>query len=227
MTGQTRKKWLLFDLDGTLFDSSEGIKGCYREALAHFGITVTDDRELDKIMGPSLYLSFHDFFGLCGDDVTEAVRIYRDRYNAEGIYQVKMYEGMDALLRDLHEEGHTVCLATTKPQVMAEKILAFSGLAPCFDIVCGSQLDGSRSDKVELIAEVLRQAVAAEGKPVNKSRVYMIGDRFYDMEGAVKAGVRGVGVTFGFGTEEELLTAGAECLADSAEELRALLLEEA
>lgn len=223
MTQQTQKKWVLFDLDGTLFDSSEGIKSCYREALAHFGITVTDDRELDKVMGPSLYLSFHEFFGLDGDDVTQAVKLYRDRYSAEGIYQVRMYEGIDGFLRDLHEEGHTVCLATTKPQVMAEKILAFSGLADYFDIVCGAQLDGSRSDKVELIAEVLRQAALTEGAPVDKSRVYMIGDRFYDIEGAVKSGVRSIGVTYGFGSREELLAAGAEYLADSAQALRDIL----
>lgn len=227
MNPENGKKCVLFDLDGTIFDSSQGIKGCYREALAHFGITVADDSELDKIMGPSLYLSFHDFFGLEGEQVTEAVRIYRERYNAEGIYQVRMYEGINTLLKDLRGAGHTVCLATTKPQIMAEKILAFSGLVKYFHIVCGALLDGSRSDKVELIHEVLQQAeeLHPDSGSVEKSRVYMVGDRFYDIEGAVKTGVRAVGVTYGFGTREELLGAGAEFLADSPDGLRPLLLE--
>lgn len=221
-----RKPYALFDLDGTIFDSSQGIKSCYREALSHFGIYVKDDRELDKIMGPSLYLSFHDFFGLEGEQVTEAVKIYRDRYSAEGIYQVKMYDGIDRAIRQLRENGCVICLATTKPQVMAEKILDFSGLAPYFDIVCGAHLDGSRSDKVELINEVCRQLAEQfhGGQPVEKDRVFMIGDRFYDMEGAVKTGVRALGVTYGFGSPEELLKAGAEFLADTPEQAAEILL---
>ena len=167
-----RKPYALFDLDGTIFDSSQGIKSCYREALSHFGIYVKDDRELDKIMGPSLYLSFHDFFGLEGEQVTEAVKIYRDRYSAEGIYQVKMYDGIDRAIRQLRENGCVICLATTKPQVMAEKILDFSGLAPYFDIVCGAHLDGSRSDKVELIDYAMKQVGFTD-----KNGVVMIGDR--------------------------------------------------
>lgn len=210
-----RKKYALFDLDGTIFDSSVGIKSCYREALSHFGITVQDDSELDKVMGPSLYLSFHEFFGLEGEQVNEAVKIYRDRYNAEGIYQVKMYDGIDEAIKQLKRERCVICLATTKPQVMAEKILDFAGLARWFDIVCGAHLDGSRSDKAELIEAVLRQSKY----PVEKRDVYMIGDRLYDMEGAVKAHVRALGVTYGFGSREELMAAGAQYLADTPQEI--------
>ena len=220
------RKCVLFDLDGTLFDSSEGIKNCYREALSHFGMTVKDDRELDKVMGPSLYLSFHEFFGLEGEQVKEAVKIYRDRYNAEGIYQVKMYDGIDTLIGKLKENGCVICLATTKPQVMAEKILAFSGLAPCFDVICGANLDGSRSDKVELIREVVRQISVTYngGEPVPKDNVFMIGDRFYDIEGALATGVHAIGVTYGFGSREELREAGAECIVDSPAGIADILL---
>ena len=220
------RKCVLFDLDGTLFDSSEGIKNCYREALSHFGMTVKDDRELDKVMGPSLYLSFHDFFGLEGEQVNEAVKIYRDRYNAEGIYQVKMYDGVDTVIGQLKENGCVICLATTKPQVMAEKILEFSGIAPYFNVICGANLDGSRSDKVELINEVLNQISFTynNGKPVEKDSVFMIGDRFYDMKGALATGVHSIGVTYGFGSREELTEAGAEFIADSAAEIADILL---
>lgn len=220
------RKCVLFDLDGTLFDSSEGIKNCYREALSHFGMTVKDDRELDKVMGPSLYLSFHDFFGLEGEQVNEAVKIYRDRYNAEGIYQVKMYDGVDTVIGQLKENGCVICLATTKPQVMAEKILEFSGIAPYFNVICGANLDGSRSDKVELINEVLNQISFTynNGKPVEKDSVFMIGDRFYDIKGALATGVHSIGVTYGFGSREELTEAGAEFIADSAAEIADILL---
>lgn len=206
----TAHRCALFDLDGTLFDSSEGVFASYRKGLAHFGITVEDDRELMPVMGPSLYLSFHEIFGLEGEQVQEAVRLYRVHYNAEGIYQVKMYEGIEPLLRRLKREGFTLCVATTKPQTMAEKILGFSGIAPYFDAICGSELDGRRSDKAELIDYAMKQTGFTD-----KNRVYMIGDRHYDMEGAVRSGVHALGVTYGFGSREELLRAGAECLADS------------
>ena len=211
---------VLFDLDGTLFDSSEGILSCYKRGLTHFGITVRDDSELNKVLGPSLYISFHDFFGLEGEQVNEAVRIYRERYNEEGIYQVRMYDGIEKLLKALKDNSFTLCLATSKPQVMAEKILGFSGLMSYFDAVCGANLDGSRSDKIELIEYAMKQVGFTD-----KNEVVMIGDRFYDVAGAVKAGVHSIGVTYGFGSREELMNAGAEYIADCPEEIARYLLE--
>ena len=209
---------VLFDLDGTLFDTSEGIFFCYKQGLARFGITVRDDSELVKVMGPSLFISYHDFFGLEGEQVAEAVRIYREHYNAEGIYRARLYDGMENLLDTLKQKGFSVCVATSKPQVMAERILGFSGLRHYFDAVCGSNLDGSRSDKVELIAYAMQQTGFTD-----KSRVVMVGDRFYDITGAVKAGVHSIGVTYGFGSREELLQAGAEYLADTPADIGLLL----
>lgn len=213
------RKCVLFDLDGTLFDSSEGIKMCYRKGLARFGIVVEDDSDLDKVIGPSLYDSYSRFFGLEGEDVIEAVRIYRELYNHEGIYRVKMYEGVDCMLKSLKQNGFTVCLATSKPYVMAEKILDFSGLKPYFDVLCGANLDGSMSDKIELINECLKQSGFTD-----KSVAYMVGDRFYDIAGALNTGVHSVGVTYGFGTFEELFAAGAEFICTSPEEVAKLLV---
>ncbi len=205
-----REKCILFDLDGTLFDSSEGIKMCYRKGLAHFGIVVENDSELDKVIGPSLYDSYSQFFGLKGDEVTEAVRIYRELYSSDGIYKVRMYDGVEKMLDSLKQNSFTICLATSKPHVMAQRILEFSGLKPYFDVVCGANLDGSMSDKVELISECLKLSDFTD-----KSRVFMVGDRFYDIVGAIRAGVHSVGVTYGFGSHQELSDAGAEYIADS------------
>lgn len=205
-----REKCILFDLDGTLFDSSEGIKMCYRKGLAHFGIVIENDSELDKVIGPSLYDSYSQFFGLKGDEVTEAVRIYRELYSSDGIYKVRMYDGVEKMLDSLKQNSFTICLATSKPHVMAQRILEFSGLKPYFDVVCGANLDGSMSDKVELISECLKLYDFTD-----KSRVFMVGDRFYDIVGAIRAGVHSVGVTYGFGSHQELSDAGAEYIADS------------
>ena len=210
----------MFDLDGTLFDTSEGIKMCYRKGLEHFGICVEDDRELDKVIGPSLYHSYSRFFGLEGEQVTQAVGIYRDLYGSEGIYMIRMFDGVEELLNTLKQNGFTICLTTTKPYVMARKILGFTGLDRYFDAVCGANLDGSMSDKLDLINESLKQSGFTD-----RNRACMIGDRLYDVEGAKKAGVWSIGVTYGFGTREELEEAGADFLADSPAEIGRLLLE--
>lgn len=210
---------VLFDLDGTLFDTSEGIMECYRMGLEHFGIFVKDNSELRKVIGPSLYTSYHEFFGLEGVQVNEAVKVYREKYNSEGIYKCRMYDGIEKVLNTLKPNGFTVCTATSKPQIMAEKILNFSGIAKYFDVICGAELDGSRSDKAELIDTALKQCNFTD-----RNKVAMVGDRFYDIKGAVEAGVHSIGVTYGFGSREELAKAGAEYIIDAAEKIIDIVL---
>lgn len=216
----SRFRCILFDLDGTLFDTSEGIVECYRVGLEHFGIYVKDNRELRKVIGPSLYKSYNEFFGLEGDQINQAVRLYREKYNSEGIYKCRMYDGIDKILDTLKSKEFTLCVATSKPYVMAEKILKFSGLAQYFDVVCGAELDGSCSDKIELINTALKQCSFTD-----KSKAAMVGDRFYDIKGAIEAGVYPIGVTYGFGSRTELEESGAECIADTAEEVLNIILQ--
>ncbi len=216
----SEKKCVLFDMDGTLFDTSEGIKMCYRYGLEHFGITVKDDSELDRVIGPSLYDSYHEFYGLEGDDLKEAVRLYRELYSRKGIYKLRMYDGVEDMICSIKQDGHIIGLATTKPYVMADKILGFSGLKHYFDVICGSNLDGSMSDKYLLINTCLAQCGFTD-----KSRVYMVGDRFYDIEGAKAVGVHPVGVTYGFGCREEFLEAGAEYIVDSPKEVARMITD--
>lgn len=207
-------KCVLLDLDGTLFDTSEGIMECYKMGLEHFGIFVKDDRELRKVIGPSLYISYRDFYGLDEDQVKEAVRIYREHYNGGGIYKCRLYDGMENVLKSLKLNDFTVCVATSKPQVMAEKILNYFGLTEYLDTICGAELDGSRSDKIELINTALKRVGFTD-----KNKVVMVGDRFYDIKGAIGAGIHSIGVTYGFGTKEELIEGGAEYIVDAPEDI--------
>ena len=212
-------KCVLMDLDGTLFDTSEGIMECYKMGLEKFGIFVKDNSELRKVMGPSLYISYRDFYGLDEVQVKEAVRIYREHYNGGGIYKCRMYEGMENTLKLLKANNLKVGVATSKPQVMAEKILNHFGLDEYFDVICGSELDGSRSDKVELINFALKQVGFTD-----KNEVVMVGDRFYDIKGAIGAGVHSIGVAYGFGTKEELAEAGAEYIVEAPEDILKIVL---
>ena len=215
----SEKKCVLLDMDGTLFDTSEGIKMCYRAGLARFGITVRDESELDRVIGPSLYDSFNEYYGLKGDDLKEAVRIYRELYLTEGIYKLCMYDGVVDMLKSVKQNGNIIGLATTKPLVMAARILEFSGLEEYFDVVCGANLDGSMSDKCELINNCMNRCGFGD-----HNRVYMVGDRFYDIIGARQAGVHPIGVTYGFGCREELEEAGAEFIAATPGDVAQLLI---
>lgn len=210
---------VLFDFDGTLFDTSEGIKMCYRKGLEQFGVYVKNDSELDRIIGPSLFDSYRSFYGLVGDDVVTAVRIYREHYNSNGIYMVHPYDGIEKALIALKENSFTLGVATSKPKVMAEKILDFTGMAKYFDVVCGANLDGTMSDKVELITEAMKLSGFTD-----KTQVCMVGDRFYDIAGAKKVGICSVGVTYGFGGYDELVNAGADYIADSPMQAARLII---
>ena len=148
------------------------------------------------------------------------MRLYRELYSRKGIYKLRMYDGVEDMICSIKQDGHIIGLATTKPYVMADKILGFSGLKPYFDVICGSNLDGSMSDKFLLISTCLEKCGFTD-----KSRVYMVGDRFYDIEGAKAAGVHSLGVTYGFGSREEFLEAGAEYIVDSPKEVARMITD--
>ncbi len=205
----------IFDLDGTLTDPKEGITKCVQYALKSFGI----DEELDNLtcfIGPPLAEMFHTTYGVDG---AKAVEKYRERYRDIGIFENAVYDGVPELLRALKAAGVKVALATSKPEVFALRILEKYKIAEYFDVSVGSELDGRRTDKAEVVAEALRRL----GNP-DKSGVIMIGDRSHDVIGAEKCGVGCIGVSFGYAAEGELKTAGAIKIADSVSELQKLLL---
>ena len=210
---------LLFDLDGTLTDPKEGITLSVQYALVTGGIDAPDPDALCCFIGPPLKEQFMDYAGWNDQEGEAAVARYRERFGTVGWAKNKVYDGMHDLLAALREAGFTLAVATSKPFVYAEQILRHFGLLDYFHVAVGSELDGTRTDKAEVIEETLRQL----GQP-DRSRVLMIGDRRHDVEGAAKCGVPCVGVRYGFAAEGELEAAGACHVADSVEALRDYLL---
>ncbi len=205
---------VLFDLDGTLTDPKEGITRCVQYALRSFGIE-EDCENLVCFIGPPLAEMFAETYGIDG---YAAVDKYRERYTDVGIFENSVYDGIADMLFYLKNVGVRVALATSKPEVFARRILEKYELMEYFDEVCGSELDGHRTDKSEVVAEALRRL----GNP-DESGVIMVGDRSHDVIGAAKCGVKCIGVSFGYAAEGELETAGAVAIADSVEELKQML----
>lgn len=216
------KKYLLFDLDGTLTDPRVGITTCVQYALKHFGIDEPDITKLEPFIGPPLRQSFMDFYGFSAEQAEEAVEKYRERFRDTGIFENEVYEGIPRMLCTLQSGGMYLAVASSKPQVFVERILEHFDLKKYFAVVVGSELDGTRESKDEVVQEALNRLF--NGQSIQKSQVYMIGDRRFDVEGAKALGIESVGVTYGFGSMEELKEAKADYIVRSVEELEKFLL---
>lgn len=210
-------KYVLFDLDGTLDDPFEGITKSVQYAMKKFDVDAKQE-ELKCFIGPPLTDSFEACFGLSADDARLAVDYYREYYRPTGIFEVNIYEGIHELLAALKSAGCELILATSKPIVFADMILERFDLAKYFDATFGSELDGTRVKKHEVID------YAFETYPMDKSLAIMVGDRRHDVEGAHKCGIPCIGVTFGYGDRAEHAECGADYIVDTVDELQALLL---
>ena len=208
-------KTVLFDLDGTLTDSGEGIINCAIMALEHFGCPIPDREEMRTFVGPPLHESFIRH-GVPADKTDEAIRVYRSRYIPIGAYENTPYPGVETLLQSLKQQGHTLYVATSKPEEMSVKILEHFGLAKYFDRICGASMDTSRSSKEDVIAYLLSLC----GRDEN---ILMVGDTKFDILGAAAHGIPAIGVAWGYGRVEDMEAAGAKAIARSMEELLALL----
>lgn len=210
--------FVLFDLDGTLTDPFVGITSCVQFALRHFGIDEPDRRVLTPYIGPPLRESFMTLHGLDEQQADEALRLYRVRFSDVGMFENRVYDGIPALLRRLREAGARLAVATSKPTVYSEKIVAHFALTDYFETVVGSELSGARVEKAEVIAEALRRLNAAPAD------TWMVGDRRFDIEGAHKNGLRAVGVRYGYALPDELETVGADAIVGTVDELGDTLL---
>jgi phosphoglycolate phosphatase len=208
---------VLFDLDGTLTASGPGIISSVRYALATMGRPVPDDATLDQFIGPPLLDSFRYLCGFDPAEVTVAIAAYREYYATDGQYENSVYDGIPELLTSLREAGRTLAVATSKAEVFAASILEHFGLTGYFATIVGSELDGRRTAKSEIITE----ALARLDRP--RTGTVMIGDRSHDVRGAVTVGVRSIGVLWGYGDDAELTGAGADALAATPAELMAQL----
>jgi phosphoglycolate phosphatase len=210
---------VLLDLDGTLTDSRPGIIARIKHALAVLQQPSPIDASLHRFIGPPLRDTFSELLAVHGDDRTVdlAIAAYRERFTTLGMFENTVYERIPHALDELAASGARLYLATSKPRVFAERILEYFGLAARFVAVYGSELDGARADKSELIAHALSMSKLAAGETL------MVGDRCHDVHGAVRNGVFPAGVLWGYGSQEELELAGAKRLLSHPSELGQLL----
>lgn len=204
-------KTILFDLDGTITDSGEGIINCATLALNHFGLPVPDRQAMRQFVGPPLDETFIKF-GVPADKTDEAIAVYRSRYTTVGKYENSPYPGVEELLRKLKGQGHHLYIATSKPESLSIEILEHFGLDRYFDMICGATFDGSRSKKADVIAYLLNRAGSAED-------AIMVGDTAFDIIGAAAHGIPGIGVGWGYGETEDMVAAGARSIAYTMDEL--------
>ncbi len=209
------QKAILFDLDGTLTDSGEGIINSVIPALEHYGIAIPSREELRVFVGPPLHDTFLRF-GVPADQLENATKIYRSRYIPIGKFENAPYPGIPELLETLKAQGHKLFVATSKPEPMAVEILEHFDLARYFDRICGASMDTSRSSKEAVIAYLLEQNGSAEN-------MVMVGDTKYDVIGAKAHGIPTIGVSWGYGEIDEMLEAGAAAIAHTTQELLELL----
>ena len=214
------KKYILFDLDGTLTDSKEGIFRCFRHAFEKLGTEIPDDATMRSFLGPPLTESFRRVLG-DEDKAAEGVKIYRERYSTVGLFENRPYDGIAELLASLRERGYILAVATSKPEPFSCRILDRFSLIGYFDTVTGCGLDGSLDTKREVIEETLRRLGVKD-----KSEAIMVGDRMHDIIGAREAGLECIGAGWGFGEISELEEYGAVCIARTVAELGELFLSE-
>lgn len=212
---------VLFDLDGTISDSGDGIIKGLEHGLAEVGRRMPPDHDWGRYLGPPLREALAEFNGLSAEEVDTAVEAYVEYYQDGGMFECDVYAGMPELLAELRRRGVTLGVATSKRAFMAEGILDHFGLLDCFTAVGGAHPDGTGGHKHEVIARTLEE-LSVDVQDLRQ--VVMVGDRDHDIRGAKLAGLRAVGVRWGYAEEGELEAAGADHVVDTVEELRELLL---
>lgn len=213
------KPIILFDLDGTLTDPKEGITKAIQYAEKKLGEDVTPTEELLSFIGPPLAMSFQER-GYNSEKTAQAITYYREYFAEIGMFENEVYDGIQQLLQQLKAQQKTLAIATSKPEIFAKTILQHFQLAHYFDAIVGSELDGTRTLKADVIGEVLERLQASAQSCV------MIGDRKHDMIGAATHDMTRIGVTYGYGTYDELAASGAQHICGSVQALQHLLVGE-
>ncbi|MCB0713280.1 MAG: HAD hydrolase-like protein [Ignavibacteriae bacterium] len=212
---------VLFDLDGTLTDSKAGILASINHALFRLGKRELPVEELTAYLGPPLQHTFGDLLDTDDDEViAAAVAAYRERFAVKGLFENEVYPGIPDLLQELCTVGTDLYVATSKPVIYARQIIEHFNLEKFFRGIYGSEMDGRRSDKEELIAHVIEQ------ENLSAEETWMIGDRRHDVIGGRANDLRTVGVLWGYGSREELVTAGVSHICEEPRGLQILLTEQ-
>ncbi len=211
--------YILMDLDGTITNPKEGITKSIQYALRAMNIFIDDLDSLTKHIGPPLREGFMEYYGFSSIEAEAATAEYRKYYAEKGIYQNKLYNGMESLLTNLKQAGKYLIVATSKPEEYAVKILQSFHLEHYFDDICGATFDSSRADKEAVIRYALEK-----NSITDLDRTVMVGDRKYDILGAKAVGIASIGVLYGFGSRQELEESGADYIAATVEELYDIIM---
>ena len=202
-------KYLMFDLDGTLVESGDGIVESAKHALSTMGWEQLSEAEYKKFIGPPLFDSFTKFCGMNPEEADRAIEIYREHYESAGYLLAPMYEGVEAMLDELKDKGHTMMVVTSKPAPIAEKIIKKHGLDKYFVNITGP----SHEEKTVHKDVMIKRAFEKNGIIDSKSAV-MIGDRMFDIEAANKNCVDSIAVMYGYGNREEFERYGATYIVE-------------
>jgi len=215
-------KYAFFDLDGTLTKSEFGIMNSILYALQKMNYKVEDKESIKCFIGPPLVQSFMEFCRMSEEDAKQATAYYREHYNGGEMYNAPLYEGIEEMLRELHENGTKLYVVTSKPTFFAQRIVEHFDILKYFVKVIGPELKDINYTKEELIRQAMCDISPKDPDAVRSSCV-MVGDRLYDIEGAVKNQIDSIGVLYGYGSEKELVDAGASFIARDAKEVGAII----
>ena len=208
-------KAIMFDLDGTLTESGEGITKSVQYALEKIGRPEPDLEKLKVFVGPPLLDQFMKYADTDEETARQAVAFYRERYGVTGIYENSVYPGIPELLEELRRKGYLLAVASSKPDNYVNQVLDYFHLSGYFDVIVGSEMNGNRTRKAQVIEETLERLKLSG----HRNQVLMVGDKEHDVLGAREAGVSCVAVSYGYGTMEELEAAEPLKIVSSAEEL--------
>lgn len=210
---------VLFDFDGTIADTGRGIFSSVQYAVECLGFRPLDNETLRRFIGPPIYDSFKRELGLDEEKSDYGVKKYREKYAESGIFEFDVYDGILPLMKTLHETGIKVGIASSKPQNFLIRIVDFLEIGSLIDFISAPSADDTPQSKASLINN------AAEALNVRKDKILMVGDRYFDIDGANGAGVESVGVTFGYGSEEELKKSGATHIAGCADDISRIIFD--
>lgn len=211
---------VLIDLDGTISDSSPGMLTGFRKVFDRFDMEQPSDESIRRHFGPPLAVTWREVYGMTDEQIVVGLEVYREYYHDVGMFENNLYDGIPELIKDLHGDGVTLSTATSKPEFSASRIIEHFGLREYFTFIGAADLAGTRDDKSAVIAHTLENLQASS----QTHSIVMMGDRRHDVEGAREHGIDTIGVLWGYGTAEELSTAGAIALAETPRDAGDLLL---
>lgn len=216
-----RYNYVIFDFDGTVADTGEGILKSLQYSFEQMGRAVPDLSDLKKFIGPPIHYSYVTFYGVSEEEVEEYIKKYRERYRKIGIFECFVYPGMRETLESLRKAGVKIGIASSKPIKLIYDVMEYLKLTEYFDAVVGTQFDDSNHPgKTDLVLQSMEKLGDAD-----KKRTLMVGDRYFDIDGAAGAGVDSAGVTYGYGSREEFMEHGATYIVDSPQEILNIVLK--